>query len=103
MSTEPKKADRRYLGKIRNINGKNGNYQKIMMDNLKNVNADGTPNQFYKGALVWADAVTGKNYQVKQLSFWTPKDGMSQANLDKGFSCFVTLNLEDDFEVTTLG
>jgi hypothetical protein len=94
---------RRYLGKVRNTNTKNGVMQKIYMDNLNNVNADGTPNSFYKGALAWHDAETGKSYQVKQMSFWVPRDGMKPELLQKGYSCFITLNLADDYEVTVLG
>lgn len=104
MSEENKiAADRRYLGKVRNQQTKYGTMQKVYMDNLEATNKDGTPNKFYKGAMIWADAVTGKNYHVKQMSFWIPKEGMDPALLQKGYSCFVTLNLTDDYEVTVLG
>lgn len=100
--SERKEANRRYLGKIRNMNGSNGPYQKIYMDNLEPTNKDGTPNTNYKGALIWADVETGKNYLVKQMSFWIPKDGMHPKAVEKGYSCFITLNLNDDYEVTVL-
>lgn len=101
--SEEKKANRRYLGKLRTTNGKYGPIQKIYMDNLNATNQDGSPNKYYKGALIWVDAETGKQYHVKQMSIFVPKEGMSQDNLQKGFSCFITLNLEDSYEVTVLG
>lgn len=103
MSDQAQKPNRRYLGKVRTTNTKNGVMQKIYMDNLNHVNADQTPNKYYKGALIWADAETGKNYHVKQMSFWVPKEGMSAENIQKGYSCFITLNLDDNYEVTVLG
>ncbi len=103
MSDEVKVDNRRYIGKIKSYNTKNGVAQKIYMDNLNHQNQDGTPNKYYKGALIWADAVTGQNYQVKQMSIFVPKQGMDPALLEKGFSCFITLKLDDDYEVTVLG
>ena len=103
MSEENKKDSRRYLGKVKVYDTKYGQAQKIYMDSLNHENADGTPNKYYKGALIWADAITGKNYQVKQMSIFVPKDGMDPALLAKGFSCFVTLDLNDDYQVTVLG
>lgn len=104
MSDQPKKEkDLRYIGKVRTTNGKYGPMQKIYMDNLEHVNKDGSPNTFYKGALIWADAETGKNYHVRQISFFVPKDGMKKEHLDKGYTCFITLNLNDEYEVTILG
>jgi len=97
------KANRRYVGKMRGTNTKYGTMYKIYMDNLDAQNKDGTPNKYYKGALIWADAETGKNYHVKQMSLWIPKDGMDPALVAKGYSHFITLNLDDQYEVTVLG
>jgi len=97
------KANRRYVGKMRGTNTKYGTMYKIYMDNLDAVNKDGSANKFYKGAMIWADAETGKNYHVKQMSLWIPKDGMDPALVSKGYSHFITLNLEDNYEVTVLG
>ncbi len=94
--------DTRYLGKVKTIQTQYGEINKIYMDNLNHVNKDGSANTFYKGALVWMD-VNGKQYQIKQMSFWTPKEGMKQSDLDRGYSCFITLNLNDEYEVTVLG
>lgn len=95
------KANRRYVGKVRNQTTQYGNMQKIYMDNLSSQNADGSPNTFFKGALVWHD-IDGKQYQVKQLSFWVPREGMKPELTQKGFTCFVTLNLDDKYEVDLL-
>jgi hypothetical protein len=103
MSDQQEKANRRYLGKVRNQTTKYGVMQKIYMDNLDHTNKDGTPNKYYKGALIWADAETGKNYHIKQMSFWVPREGMDPKLVEKGYSCFITLNLSDEYEVTVLG
>lgn len=102
MSEQQKESKFRTLGKLKNINTKNGTLQKIYMDNLEYQDKDGKVNQYYQGALIWVDLKTGKQYQVKQLQFWQPKNGMNQALVDKGFSHFITLNIEDDYEVKAL-
>lgn len=102
MSDEKVLRDTRYLGKVRTTENTYGTMQKIYMDNLENVNKNGSPNTYYKGALIWADS-NGKNYQVKQMSFWVPRDGMKPDHLQKGYTCFITLNLNDNFEVTVIG
>lgn len=100
---QEKNVNRRYIGKMRGTTTKYGVMYKIYMDNLEHQNADGTPNKYYKGALIWADAETGKNYHVKQMSLWVPKDGMDPKLVAKGYSHFITLNLDDQYEVTLLG
>lgn len=102
QSTKPD-AVRRWIGKVKNIVNKYGTSQKIYLDAINSVNQDGTPNKFYKGALIWIDLETGKQYQVKQLSLHVPKDGMKPDQVQKGFVCNVTLNLADDYEVTEIG
>jgi hypothetical protein len=87
-----KKDDRRYLANIKSYKGQHGDYQKALMNSINATNEDGSPNQYYNGALIWCDAKTGKNYQVKQLSV--------RANKKGGFS--LTIDLESDFEVTVL-
>lgn len=103
MSDEKQKATRRYVGKVVNKTGNYGPYQKVYIDNLEATNKDGTPNTYYKGALIWADAETGKNYHVKQFSIYIPREGMPADLVQRGFSCYITLNLDDDYEVTVLG
>ena len=89
---------KRWIGKIKNIATQYGTMQKIYMENTDHLNKDGTPNQYYKGALVWYDA-NGQAYKVKQMSISVPKNGMPQEQLQKGFSCYVTLKLDDNYEV----
>lgn len=98
-----KKGNRRYIGKMRGTETKFGTMYKIYMDNLNSQNTDGTPNKFYKGAMIWADAETGQNYHIKQMSLWIPKDGMDPGLVSKGYSHFITINLDDNYEVTILG
>lgn len=100
--SENKKPNKRYIAKVKTTEGKYGPMQTIYMDSLNFENKDGTPNKYYKGALIWADQETGKNYQVKQMSISVPKDGMSEENLKRGFSCFITLDIDDDYQVTVL-
>lgn len=103
MSEENKNQNRRYIGKMRGTTTKYGTMYKIYMDNLEHQNKDGSANKYYTGALIWADAATGKNYHVKQMSLWIPKDGMKPDLVAKGYSHFITLNLDDQYEVTLLG
>lgn len=102
MSEETKKGTRRYIGKVRNMNGNNGPYQKIYLDNLNELNPDGTPNTYYKGNLVWFDQATGERFLVKQISFTVPREGMKADQLQKGFVSFITINVEDEFDVDKL-
>lgn len=103
VSNEEKYKNHRRIGKMRGTNTRNGVLYKIYMDNLDHQNKDGTPNKYYLGALIWADAATGKNYHVKQMSLWVPKAGMDPKLVEKGYSHFITLNLGDAYEVTLLG
>jgi hypothetical protein len=89
---QEKKNDRRFLANIKNFTGQFGGYQKALMNSISQTNDDGTPNQYYTGTLVWCDAKTGKNYQVKQLAVRVTKAGKTQ----------LTIDLENEFEVTPL-
>lgn len=93
-----KKKNRRYIGKLKTINGKYGPMQKIYVENPDHLKKDGSPNPYFKGALVWYDA-NGTGYKIKQMSVWVPKEGMSAEQVQQGFSCFITLNLDDNYEV----
>jgi hypothetical protein len=102
MADQEGKKTKRWIGKVRNLSHSNGPYQKIMMDNVNTTNKDGTPNNYYKGSLIWFDQATGKRFLVKQLGFGLPKDGMKQDQLQKGYVQFVTIDLEDAYEVEEL-
>lgn len=96
-----KEADR-YIGKIKTTEGKYGPQSTIYINNPDTHNADGTPNQYCKGILIWVDQATGAQVQVRQLGISVPKDGMSQRDADVGFSCNVTINLEDTYQTKKL-
>lgn len=100
--SEQVKSDKRFIGKIKNVETKYGTMQKIHMESVSNQNPDGTPNQYYKGTLLWYDQQTGKTYQVKQMGFFVPRDGMSESQLQHGYTQHVTLNLQDKYEVDEL-
>lgn len=102
--SEPRKKDLRYVGKVQEKQMPQGwTAKQIHMDNHNAENKDGTPNTFYKGILVWCDAVTGKNYKVTQMTMTVPQNGMKQADLDRGYTCLITLDLESGYQVTVLG
>lgn len=89
MSQNPNK---RYIGKVRNQNGKNGNFKKILVDNPD-------PNSEYnKGSLLWLDKATGKTFLVKQFSV----GGVSEQSLQKGFVESISIDLSSSYEVEDL-
>lgn len=93
MSEEqPKKTDRRWIANIKGYTGQHGPYQKALLNSISVNKDDGTPDQYYAGALIWSDAKTGLMYQVKQFAIRTTKNGKTQ----------LTIDLENDFEVTPL-
>lgn len=103
MSEENKnKSNKRFLGKIRAVQGQYGTFYQILLDNINNVNKDGTPNKYYKGALIWGDLETGKNYQVKQLSLVVPKDGFKESEIKNGVTHFISIDLDDEYQVDDL-
>jgi hypothetical protein len=89
---QQKKNDRRYLANIKSYTKDGSTWSKALMNSLNAQNEDGTPNQYYTGALIWCDSKTGKNYQVKQLSVRENKKG--------GFT--LTIDLENEYEVIPL-
>lgn len=92
----------RFIGRVKSriCNGAQGQFQKfsIWMDNPKAQNADGTPNQYYKGSLIWFDAAQGKHFLVKQVEL----AGVSEAQQQKGFVNSLKLNLGDAYHVEQL-
>jgi len=98
MSEQDNKKKKRWIGKLRNMNHQNGPYQKIYLDNVNTNNKDGSPNNYYKGSLIWFDQETGKRFLVKQLGFTLPKDGMKANFVQQGYILYVTIDLEDKFD-----
>lgn len=98
---EKKKGSKLWIGKQQVVKTQYGDMYKILMDNPKSVKEDGTPDQYYKGSLVFYTP-DGQGYLVKQMMMQIPKDGMSQANASKGFTCHITLDLENEYQVEIL-
>lgn len=99
---EPKKKEYRYVAKFKASQTKYGPMYQIMSDNFNALNKDGTPNKYFKGALIYVDAETGNQYLVKQMGLYLPKEGMHESHAKNGYTHFVTLNLDDEYQVTPL-
>ena len=80
MSNE--KPNRRYLANIVTTQTQYGPFQKALMNNLQPTNQDGSPNNYFRGNLIWVDAITGKQYLVKQMQFQQHQNGKSSLVLD---------------------
>ncbi len=93
--TNQKNPNKRYIGKIKNIQTQNGLMQRILIDNVNNLNPDGTPNQYYKGSLVWVDAATGQQFVIKGLSI----GNASQRDQGNGFVASISFVLDNDYDV----
>lgn len=99
-----KKASNRFIGKVRQKTHKNRETGEaftkltILINNPNPENDDGTPNKYFKGALVWMDAETGKNYQIKQLSL----AGVTEGDSEKGFLNSLKIDLDDEYQVQEL-
>jgi hypothetical protein len=87
---EDKKDDRRWLANVKSFKGQHGSYQKALMNSISPTNDDGTPNQYFSGILIWCDAKTGKNYQIRQIAVRNQKNGKTT----------LTIDLENEYEVT---
>lgn len=101
MSNGNKNENQRYLGKVKSSTLQNGQtgeqFQKesIMIDNPYPAKQDGTPNEYYKGALMWFDAATGQYYQVKQIDI----AGVSQNDAQRGFTKSLRIDLGNVYHV----
>lgn len=99
MSEEKKQNEnRRYVAKVKQQTGANGNFLKILVDNPNPKNEDGSANQYYKGSLIWLDAATGKKYLIKTISV----RGVAKAASDKGFLQSLSIDLDSTYEVQEL-
>ena len=76
------KPNRRYLANMKGTQTQYGTLTKALMNNLQPNNADGSPNNYYKGNLIWADAITGKKYLVKQMQIQDHQNGSQSLVLD---------------------
>lgn len=99
MSQDKKmREDRRFVAKLKKEQGANGEFLKVVVDNINAQNQDGSANPYHQGVFLWCDAKTGKYYQVKQMKV----GGVSSKQSEKGFVKSLFLDLEDSYHVTPL-
>tara|TARA_R110000868_G_C10973188_1_gene771532 strand:+ start:68484 stop:68813 length:330 start_codon:yes stop_codon:yes gene_type:complete len=95
----------RYIGKVQQKTfqkkDNSGSFEKfsVLLDNPSPTNADGSPNQYHKGVLIWFDAETGEKFQVKQLEL----AGVSDNDRGRGFINSVKMKLDNTYHVDKLG
>lgn len=67
-------ANKRFIGKLRERTGANGDYIVLLVDNPNPEKADGSADPYYKGNLIWFDQETGLYYKVKQVALRNPSE-----------------------------
>lgn len=80
------KENTRWVGALmeRSGTGKNGqpyNIQNFVVDNPYQHNADGTPNQYYQGTLIWNDTVLNMALALRGMTVIRPKDPSKKTQL----------------------
>lgn len=91
MSEQNKKPNRRYIANVVTEQGQYGAFSKVLVNNVNPNNKDGTPNKYYRGNLLWVDAVTGKKFLVKQLKIYSANNKQS-----------LYFDLDDEYNVQEL-
>ena len=84
-----KNKDRRYIGKVKEMDGKFGKFSNIVIDNPD------ISNEFSKGSLIWVDKETGDKFLVKSLAL----RGIYEDALAKGFTNSVAIDLNNEYQV----
>lgn len=101
FNKKPKNENDRYIAKVKVkefTNSQTGaKFEKltVWVDNPFPENKDGSPNNYYKGALIWLDAQTGKYYQVVQLDL----TNTSSADQERGFTNSLKIDLGSQYHV----
>ena len=85
----------RFIGKIKKVSGRNGDFLVAMIDNPHPKKEDGSKDPYHKGQLIWFDAEDNKMYLVKQL---TLTDAPEKAK-EHGFTRSLLLDLDSKFHV----
>lgn len=98
MSENNKKENRRYIGKIVEVESKNGVFDKITIDNIYPKTKDGEPNKYFKGHLLFIDAETGKHFKIKQIGL----GGVSEKAKEWGATDSLYIDLDDEYHVDEL-
>lgn len=87
-----------FIGKVKKIAGKYGDFFTALLDNPKPTKADGTPDQHYKGSLIWIDGKTGDRYLVKSIAF----NGVGENAAKNGFVYSLSVDPENAHSVEKL-
>ena len=91
--TEIKKNEkRRYVGKVKEMEGKYGKFSNILIDNPD------MASEYSKGSLIWIDKESGKKFLVKSLAL----RGVHEDQLAKGFVNSIAIDLDNEYQVTEL-
>ena len=91
----------RYVGKIKNVQrtnsstGEQFNKSLVFVDNPHPAAADGKPNPYHKGSLLWYDIATRKYYKIKQLDL----AGVSDNDKERGFTNSLRIDLGSQYHV----
>jgi hypothetical protein len=97
-----KTKNKKYIAKIKTMNGQYGVHQSIESSNVNPENDDGSPNKYHTGVLIFFDAETGNKYLVKQLKIEIPKDGMHPNLAKNGYTANVVIDLDNEYHVEKL-
>ncbi len=92
------KPNKTFIGKVKEMTGAYGAFFKAMIDNPKPNKADGTPDPYYKGSLIWIDGKTGKKYLVKGIAF----GGVNDQSRQNGFVYSLSIDYDDKYLVEEL-
>ena len=90
--TENKNPNRRYVGKVKEMEGKYGKFANLLIDNPD------MSSEYSKGSLIWIDKETGKKFLVKSFNINAAPDFL----LEKGFTQSVVLNLDNEYQVSEI-
>lgn len=104
MSDKKQNPLRRFLGKIKEQQSKNGVFYKVVIDNPSPMRKEKdseamVEDKYNKGVLLWCDNETGKKYLVKQLGL----HGVGAEAAAKGFTNSISIDLDDTYQVEDLG
>ena len=83
---------KRYIGKVKEMDGKFGKFSNILIDNPD------MSNEYSKGSLIWIDKESGKKYLVKQIAV----KGVHEDALAKGFVNSIMIDLSNEYQVQEL-
>ena len=89
-SSKPQ-VERKFIGKIKEIDGQYGKFQSIVLDNPK------SDSEYYKGHLEWVDQ-NGDRFLIKQLSV----RGVGEHSKKYGFTNSIAFEPENEYQAEKL-